>query len=293
MDPSTSNAQASTDHFPPREAQIDTEDKKMGSRSQLTQSPWYIHSRRYIQKIRGGDIAASEGKDISPHHRPFTPYVERSTEPASRSLHWETGKSISIGIIASWLETCKDMHSSQCGDNTYIHDDIRHGPSLLIDTLDGCLVSAPLGVRYVALSYVWGSSSISSSTTKATLSSFKLHGGLIKNARTLPKVVHQAMKVVCGLGERYLWVDRFCIVQDDPLPKLRQLSLMGDIYAKSYFTLIAAGHKDAVYGLYGRRPIEFENPVRTPTAWSGSSPGQVLLEQAYRLMQTEWYSRGG
>lgn len=282
---------ASNKHPPPDEAQIKTEVEHEDECKTLTHSPWYIHSRQYIRKIRGGEVEAFGGKEISPHHRPFTPYVERNTEPASHLLHWEKDVFIPTSTIASWLKVCHDMHGSRCGDNTQVHD-TRNGPSLLIDTFDGCLISAPSDVRYVALSYVWGNSSISSSTTQATLPLFKQQGGLFKDRKTLPKVVHEALKLVRGLGERYLWVDRFCIVQDDLLPKLRQLSLMGYIYANAYFTIVAAGHKDAAHGLYGQRKVMSETRVGTPSIWSGSSPDRILLEQAYRLMQTEWYSRG-
>lgn len=255
-------------------------------------SKWYIHTRRYIRKIRGGELEAQEGKEISPHHRPFTPYVERSTRPASHSLHWPKERNINIGTIRHWLHTCTEMHGLKCGDIASSHTDFRNGPFLLIDAIDRCLVSTQDGMRYIALSYVWGAGSASSCTTKATLPLFKQKGGLVENPHTLPKVVHQALDLVRGLGERYLWVDRFCIVQDDILPKLRQLNVMGQVYANAYFTIIAAGNIDAAHGLYGKRRMTFEDRDETPKSWSGSSPPRLLLEQAYGLMQSKWYSRG-
>jgi hypothetical protein len=53
------------------------------------------------------------------------------------------------------------------------------------------------------------------------------------------------------MGLRYLWVDRLCIVQDEPTHLREQLQQMASIYANSYFTIIAADGYDANYGLPG------------------------------------------
>jgi hypothetical protein len=53
------------------------------------------------------------------------------------------------------------------------------------------------------------------------------------------------------MGLRYLWVDRLCIIQDEPTHLTEQLQQMASIYANSYFTIIAADGYDANYGLPG------------------------------------------
>ena len=35
-------------------------------------------------------------------------------------------------------------------------------------------------------------------------------------ARPLPQTLNDAISIVCSLGDRYLWIDRLCIVQDHP-----------------------------------------------------------------------------
>lgn len=60
------------------------------------------------------------------------------------------------------------------------------------------------------------------------------------------------MSVVASLGVGHLWVDRFCIVQDDAETKPAQLAAMASIYANAYFTL-AACDGDAQSGLAGSR----------------------------------------
>ena len=61
------------------------------------------------------------------------------------------------------------------------------------------------------------------------------------------------------LGQRYLWVDRLCICQDDREVQTKQIDAMGDIYNNAVFTIIAANGWDANHGLRG---IEGLTPPR-------------------------------
>ena len=53
------------------------------------------------------------------------------------------------------------------------------------------------------------------------------------------------------LGNRYLWCDRVCIVQDDGASKISQIQAMAEIYARSYCTIIALDNHNADSGLHG------------------------------------------
>lgn len=55
-----------------------------------------------------------------------------------------------------------------------------------------------------------------------------------------PLTVRSTMEFVETMGERYLWVDRYCIVQDDHYYKEAQLKRMCQIYASARYTVIAA-----------------------------------------------------
>jgi hypothetical protein len=59
---------------------------------------------------------------------------------------------------------------------------------------------------------------------------------------------------VSRVGERYLWLDSLCIVQDDEIDVKQQMEQMGEIYRHSYFTIFAISGQDANYGLPGARP---------------------------------------
>jgi hypothetical protein len=69
--------------------------------------------------------------------------------------------------------------------------------------------------------------------------------GFFKNRNTLqqiPAVVQHAIAVTVRLHERYIWIDRFCIVQDDPIIQV-QISHMNDIYGEAYLTIIVASSR--------------------------------------------------
>jgi hypothetical protein len=55
----------------------------------------------------------------------------------------------------------------------------------------------------------------------------------------IPVTVLEAMTLTAALGQRYLSVDRLCIVQDDNEPKRHQIRNMSSIYANAYLTVIA------------------------------------------------------
>lgn len=60
------------------------------------------------------------------------------------------------------------------------------------------------------------------------------------------------MELVADLGERYLWVDSVCVVQDDESDKLNQLPLMSVIYNYAVLVIVAAAGENAHHGLPGQ-----------------------------------------
>ncbi|KAH8592055.1 heterokaryon incompatibility protein-domain-containing protein [Bisporella sp. PMI_857] len=62
------------------------------------------------------------------------------------------------------------------------------------------------------------------------------------------------MAFVQKLGERYLWVDAFCIIQDNAESKHEDIRYMDQIYSQAYATIVALTGVDANSGLSGIRP---------------------------------------
>ena len=105
---------------------------------------------------------------------------------------------------------------------------------LLIDVVVGCLTSMVLGTQYVALSYVWGHCE-ALKLTKSNLMHLKKSRSIdvdIGSAQ-VTNTVRDAMRLVSLLGEKYLWVDCLCIVQDELDTKQIYLNSMASIYANA------------------------------------------------------------
>jgi len=155
---------------------------------------------------------------------------------------------INIDVVCKWIQHCISEHGPQCWPS-----DIHSGyPEWLIDVELRCLVPAQREHRYFALSYVWGQVE-SASAVMSNIKGLQEAGvfSLFSTEILLPKTILHAIVLVELLGERYLWVDRLCICQDDEASKQKQISVMGDIYANAFVTIIAGSGWDANHGFRG------------------------------------------
>jgi hypothetical protein len=135
--------------------------------------------------------------------------------------------------VKSWISLCQNKHTKICSiaDPSFV-------PGLkLIDCITSDIVLAK-DKPYVALSYIWGSS------TEVSENPSKL-------PETLPNTIKDAIIVAKELGYRYLWVDRYCIDQANEGEKADQCGKMDIIYQNAELTIIAAIGQDPTYGLPG------------------------------------------
>ena len=65
----------------------------------------------------------------------------------------------------------------------------------------------------------------------------------------LPRTVKDAVDLVSEMGEKYLWVDSICHIQDDPVVVNVQIDQMDLIYTQAVFTIVAATGQNADAGL--------------------------------------------
>ncbi|KAK3364566.1 hypothetical protein B0T25DRAFT_628194 [Lasiosphaeria hispida] len=68
------------------------------------------------------------------------------------------------------------------------------------------------------------------------------------------QIIRDAMKLTAMLGQRLLWVDTLCIIQDDAGHKLKQLQSMHMIYSRAFLTIAALAGSNAEFGLPGVLP---------------------------------------
>lgn len=94
---------------------------------------------------------------------------------------------------------------------------------------------------YVTHSYTWGLGS--TSKDMETCSDVPTD--------TTAQVIEDAMTVTKELGPRYLWIDKYCIIQDDLQIKMEQIRNMDAVYDRAEVTIIAAAGEDGSFGLPG------------------------------------------
>ncbi|KAF2625978.1 HET-domain-containing protein [Macroventuria anomochaeta] len=117
----------------------------------------------------------------------------------------------------------------------------------------GCLVICFTTTPFVALSYVWGRVQMLK-TTNLNYEGLQEAGALFNATGefVVPQTICDAMRLCRRLGERYLWVDCLCVVQDaapDEIDKM--LRAMAFIYTSAECTIVAATGVDAERGLSG------------------------------------------
>lgn len=193
---------------------------------------------------------------VHPHHR--ARIYDFSIQPVNAKFSKRSGVLVNpqwldLERVTEWLQTCDNRHAecrksiSSPNVQSPIHD------MLLISLNDQCLVGVCGSEKYIALSYVWGDEQSPFQTTEANVGHLKARGSLITASiqNQLPGTIRRAMQFAALLNVDFLWVDRLCIVQDDPIHTVSQVNRMETIYSNSYLTLCASDGDDAWSGLCG------------------------------------------
>lgn len=176
-----------------------------------------------------------------------------------------------VAKIRRWLEDCLNKHPScprGCAPKL---------PRRVIDVgADNSVIRLHESLKnekaqYATLSYCWGIGVQQFTTTTSNL-----HDHMIALPRHLPKTISDAVEVCRKAGIRYLWIDAFCIIQDDSSDKSNEIAKMGSIYKNSTVTIVAASAKKVTDGfLWNGKPDE---PIaQLPMFVDNSSSGTVYL----------------
>jgi hypothetical protein len=99
------------------------------------------------------------------------------------------------------------------------------------------------------------------------------------------------MTLTKSLKQKYLWVDRFCIVQNDAKHKDSQILAMASIYANAYVTIVAAEGEDDEFGLPGLPQTGV--PRRTPYRKFRFAPDVRLRNRHFGQSLEMKYDRRG
>ena len=154
---------------------------------------------------------------------------------------------INMQMVRRWISECELTVSPEP-----TKDEAGFMPTYLIDVLKGCVVSPDDPCRYLALSYVWGGPQPLQLLLE-NLNKMQTPGVFADLDPDIPATIRDAMTMTRLLGERYIWVDALCIVQDDYARKEPELRSMDDIYFYATLTIIAGYGSSAYAGLPGVR----------------------------------------
>jgi hypothetical protein len=173
-----------------------------------------------------------------------------------------------FALLRAWLKWCDESHHcTEYNDHEYYDKPNKGLPKRLLcvgnptgsdynpDILrlvDGQQI---LAGKYVALSHCWGEHTIDSIDPEKDFRTIKANrGSREKGFRMagLPKTFQDAIKVTRELHVPYLWIDSFCIVQDDEEEWKRESARMEDVYTSAYCTIAATSAVDSNAGFLKR-----------------------------------------
>lgn len=196
------------------------------------------------------------------HHaqKSHTPETKEPQYKERHKYHLRQPLTLDYGLIKEWLRTCDVLHD--CSEPT--EDPIL---ILAIDCHSMGIVEMGSNEKYSALSYVWGN-----------VEALRLTDALLNKLRSpfalerlgpLSKTIDDAIRFVRNIGQRYLWVDRLCIIQDNETHATRAINMMHEVYAHAWAVIIAGSGEDSNAGL-PRVPID--DGVSAPQ-WSNEMEG--------------------
>ncbi|PMD49679.1 HET-domain-containing protein [Hyaloscypha bicolor E] len=153
----------------------------------------------------------------------------------------------SIGVVTPYIESLETLRNSiticekshSCLTSSKDMREIPSVPARVIDCTSRQVVTAPRACRYLALSYVWGDSKKPPSVK------------IGETLPVLPQTIEDAIAVTSSLGFQYLWVDMYCILQDNDEDVGNQIRHMDLVYRRAQATIIAAAGSDPTFGLPG------------------------------------------
>jgi hypothetical protein len=194
---------------------------------------------------------------ISDYDRDRIVFVDEHSERSPHLSGRTIGAQADIGLLKTWLRSCEEAHGDQCApiSDVILMPQFSLGLKAfrLVDVQDMCIIDAQVGCRYLTLSYSWGRVP-SPCLNKDNMPQLMTPRALDPLRGTLPRTLRDAIDLVKLMGERYIWIDRLCLVQDDPANMQDGIQKMDLIYEGSVLCIIAAAGEDGGAGLPGVRP---------------------------------------
>lgn len=181
------------------------------------------------------------------------------------------GDGVDFTVAQEWFSFCRKWHLSSCSRPNK-GDTITQGFRVIdCEKNPPAVVAMPWGVEYAALSYVWGQRP--------------------EDLVDWPATVLDAVAVSRTMGLRYLWVDRLCINQSDPVEKDYLISRMTTIYEYAELSIVSAAGSGASDGLPGIRSTPRKSQPKILLE-NGSLLVSALQDPRQEILASEYWTRG-
>jgi hypothetical protein len=187
---------------------------------------------------------------------------------------------VDYGLLKSWISICEGKHQ-RCKPKP-----LSHRPWRLIDCRERTMITETASCSYVALSYVWGNAPVGETSDKILPENVANSLSLPSN---VPAVVQDAMEVTLKLGERYLWIDKYCINHHDLTSERTEIAAMDLIYEQARVAIFAAAGLDEKFGLIGVNDKRREK--QTTTIINGVQLASTLRHPLETVKTSKWCTR--
>jgi hypothetical protein len=207
--------------------------------------------------------------------------IQRSKDTTSNFLeeeHQHFAKQVEselmdFSLVKEWLNGCETHHSCTTTFTSLTGPYRTPTAFRCIDVQEMRIVQPPPQCRYLTLSYVWGAGA-KFVALQENIQQLSQPGGLNSCLDHLSSTIRDAIEVTRRLGEKYIWIDSLCIVQDAGEEKLAALQDMGLVYSQALLMLCAADDRCLADGLRGVRvPRRVKHYIRE------MEPGFTLTAQ--------------
>jgi hypothetical protein len=234
----------------------------------------------YFQPNAGDDDLEQFFWTFPDMHESPSPQIRKKSDEEK-----ETGR-VDYDLVRSWLSICEIEHTNLC----------RSTPAQLdlffIDVSTRCIIKAPKGSQYLALSYVCGKTLPNLEGLTPETWRQGLGASHERLPDMVPRAIEDAMHVVRELNHKYLWVDAYCISQYDASQRAYFIRHMDQIYEGAYLTIVALSGDDSDVGLAGvSRPLTY-----WPQTTVKTTCGTLMVTEVKRIRsvfrKSRWISRG-
>ncbi|KAF7540697.1 hypothetical protein G7054_g1204 [Neopestalotiopsis clavispora] len=277
----------------------------------------YMEEVKY-ENPRTRDLVATEMKlqlrgtqDCSPEKAPLilaAPFPEGfqllspdSVDPARPLANGfpVTTMERNLELLSQWLQTCQNTHKDTCEQGLFSTTSSPAGLNRIrvIDVQSRSISECNIaGLEYAALSYVWG---MNKETRIKLVSDLPLEISssgtrVVSLPSEMPKIVEDALRICATLSIKYLWVDLYCINQDDVQQKAAEINAMGYIYNHAQITLVDGSGEtstDANAGLLPENMTSDLGAKQRIETISNKSYITSLPALSRRLLLSQWQTR--